>query len=82
MRDGSQEDFEYQGRPYKSLSAIARQITGTRGTAGLLRPQETRRRMMKQPLQSKLRCAVYTRKSTEEGLDMEFNSPRRPARGL
>src|SRR3981189_3600416 len=22
----------------------------------------------------KLRCAVYTRKSTEEGLDMEFNS--------
>jgi hypothetical protein len=25
-----QEDFEYQGRPYKSLSAIARAITGTR----------------------------------------------------
>ncbi len=25
-----QVDFEYQGRPYKSLSAIARQITGTR----------------------------------------------------
>ena len=24
------QDFEYQGRPYKSLSAIARQITGTR----------------------------------------------------
>lgn len=24
------EDFEYRGRPYKSLSAIARQITGTR----------------------------------------------------
>src|SRR5438046_3004543 len=24
------EDFEYQGRPYKSLSAIARRITGTR----------------------------------------------------
>lgn len=24
------EDFEYQGRPYKSLSAIARVITGTR----------------------------------------------------
>ena len=24
------EDFEYQGRPYKSLSAIARAITGTR----------------------------------------------------
>ena len=25
-----QQDFEYQGRSYKSLSAIARQITGTR----------------------------------------------------
>jgi hypothetical protein len=25
-----QQDFEYQGRPYKSLSAIARHITGTR----------------------------------------------------
>jgi hypothetical protein len=24
------EDFDYQGRPYKSLSAIARHITGTR----------------------------------------------------
>ena len=24
------DDFEYQGRPYKSLSAIARTITGTR----------------------------------------------------
>ena len=26
------------------------------------------------PLRPKLRCAVYTRKSSEEGLDMEFNS--------
>ncbi|MGE3718533.1 MAG: DUF2924 domain-containing protein, partial [Bauldia sp.] len=25
-----QADFEYQGRPYKSLSAVARAITGTR----------------------------------------------------
>lgn len=29
---------------------------------------------MKAPLIRKLRCAVYTRKSTEEGLEMEFNS--------
>jgi site-specific DNA recombinase len=29
---------------------------------------------MKKPIFRKLRCAVYTRKSTEEGLDMEFNS--------
>ncbi len=29
---------------------------------------------MKKPIVRKLRCAVYTRKSTEEGLNMEFNS--------
>ena len=29
---------------------------------------------MKQPVIRKLRCAVYTRKSSEEGLEMEFNS--------
>jgi site-specific DNA recombinase len=29
---------------------------------------------MNKPLVPKLRCAVYTRKSTEEGLEMEFNS--------
>lgn len=29
---------------------------------------------MKKPVVRKLRCAVYTRKSTEEGLDKEFNS--------
>jgi hypothetical protein len=29
------EDYEYQGRPYKSLSAIARAITGTRWSGPL-----------------------------------------------
>jgi site-specific DNA recombinase len=29
---------------------------------------------VKKPVVRKLRCAVYTRKSTEEGLDQEFNS--------
>ena len=37
------DDFEWQGRPYKSLSAIARAITGTGGTAGLLWAQNRRR---------------------------------------
>jgi site-specific DNA recombinase len=30
--------------------------------------------MKKQPIVRKLRCAVYTRKSSEEGLEQEFNS--------
>src|SRR3954465_15457738 len=29
---------------------------------------------MKKPILRKLRCAVYTRKSSEEGLEQEFNS--------
>jgi DNA invertase Pin-like site-specific DNA recombinase len=29
---------------------------------------------MKKPIVRKMRCAVYTCKSTEEGLDQEFNS--------
>ncbi|MBF0296938.1 MAG: recombinase family protein, partial [Magnetococcales bacterium] len=29
---------------------------------------------IKKPIIPKVRCAVYTRKSTDEGLDMEFNS--------
>ena len=27
-----------------------------------------------QPIVKKMRCAIYTRKSTEEGLDQEYNS--------
>src|SRR5258708_2372050 len=41
---------------------------------GFLRAQESAGAAMNKPIVRKLRCAVYTRKSTEEGLDMEFNS--------
>ena len=70
--------YEWQGRPYRSLSAIARAITGTRWNGwvffGL---QDQRSGMSRGPAGKpirKLRCAIYTRKSTEEGLDKEFNS--------
>jgi len=29
---------------------------------------------MTKPIVRKLRCAIYTRKSSEEGLELEFNS--------
>jgi site-specific DNA recombinase len=29
---------------------------------------------MKKPIARKMRCAIYTRKSSEEGLEQEFNS--------
>ena len=83
-RDG----FEWQGRPYQSLSAIARAITGTRWNGWTFFGLRKARRMSRRdrrPMPAKvrkLRCAVYTRKSTDEGLEKEFNSPRRAARGL
>ena len=72
------EGYEWQGRPYRSLSAIARAITGTRWNGLVffgLKSQEggMSRGPEGKPIR-KLRCAVYTRKSTEEGLDKEFNS--------
>ena len=92
------DDFEYLGRPYKSLSSVAREITGTKwngwvffglknctgaemsrsAPAAIAAPSsradlETRRQRPR-PAARKLRCAVYTRKSSEEGLDMDFNS--------
>lgn len=35
---------------------------------------------MSEVLKRRMRCAVYTRKSSEEGLDQEYNSIERPAR--
>jgi|GEM_PF-5127947 len=29
---------------------------------------------------TRVRCAIYTRKSTQDGLEQEFNLARRPAR--
>ena len=37
---------------------------------------------MTKPVVRKLRCAIYTRKSSEEGLEQEFNSPPCSAGGL
>jgi DNA invertase Pin-like site-specific DNA recombinase len=80
-RDG----FEYAGRPYKSLSAVARTVTGTRWNgwtffglksargAGVSRGETSAGSGAPAPVR-KLRCAVYTRKSSEEGLEQEFNS--------
>src|SRR4051812_44584169 len=41
--------------------------------ACVLRPQNPKAQSMNKPAQ-KLRCAVYTRKSSEEGLEQDFNS--------
>ena len=40
----------------------------------LRRTQMVEPRQMSSPTRAKIRCAVYTRKSSEEGLEQEFNS--------
>ena len=60
-RDG----YVMDGRSYRSLSAIARRITGARWS----RPT-----LLWVNLMRRVRCVIYTRKSTEDGLEQDFNS--------
>ena len=60
-RDG----YVMDGRSYRSLSAIVRRITGARWS----RPT-----LLWVNLMRRVRCAIYTRKSTEDGLEQDFNS--------
>jgi len=51
-----------------------RQSQSAKQTPGWMERQQDPLNGSGRPLVRKLRCAVYTRKSTEEGLEMEFNS--------
>ncbi|CAL1125022.1 unnamed protein product [Cladocopium goreaui] len=57
-----QSGFEFEGELYKSLSGVAKAEKG----------QMTRNK--KRESRPSVRCAIYTRKSTEEGLEQEFNT--------
>ena len=100
-----EQGFQWNGETYRSLSAIARAITGTRWNGHVFfglksgnrhspatirpalkvppahckakrpDPSAGRRPWLTAPsVPPKLRCAIYTRKSSEEGLEQEFNS--------
>jgi hypothetical protein len=69
------DGFVWQDRTYPSLSAVARAME----RPPLLRPTDESRSgggrpMTPHPPRRILRCAIYTRKSTEHNLDLEFNS--------
>ena len=83
----TEDGFDYAGTSYPSLSKIAKKITGTHWSGprffGLLAKgkshSERRRTMVESEKASRravkrLRCAIYTRKSTDEGLEKAFNS--------
>ena len=81
-----EDGFEYEGERYRSLTVIAERITGAHwsGPGSLVSPNgrvpsSRRGRTMKKPgtttrRNGTVRCAIYTRKSSEEGLEQEFNS--------
>lgn len=76
--------FEYDGRRFPSLSAIAHEITGTKWNGFVFLPLprriavavETRVKDQQNSdgKRTVVRCAIYTRKSTDEGLDQAFNT--------
>lgn len=57
--------YVMDGKVWRSLSAIARHITGARWVGSAL---------LWSSVMQRIRCAIYTRKSSEEGLEQEFNS--------
>ena len=72
------EGFAYDGKTFASLSEIATEITGTKWNGprffGLRSTARRWRRRRWRVKPKPLRCAIYTRKSTEHGLEQEFNS--------
>ena len=81
------DGVEWRGQRYRSLTLVARKITGARWSGprffGLRRrPLELRVQPREQAMARvdharaafTVRCAIYTRKSSDEGLEQEFNS--------
>jgi site-specific DNA recombinase len=66
----------FRSNRYKSLSEVARVITGSRWSGPLFFGLKStlRSKIMKPAKASSRRCAIYTRKSSEEGLEQDFNS--------
>ena len=74
LRDGARRGFRISGPAVQiAVGHRARHHRHALERPRLLRPQEPAGRIMKKPIVRKLRCAVYTRKSSEEGLEQEFN---------
>ncbi len=76
------DGFSWSGRRYQTLSKIARSITGTRWSGPrfsvskpLSRPPYPKSEVnIAKSSNPTARCAIYTRKSSEEGLEQAFNS--------
>ena len=76
LRDGARRGFRISGPAVQIAVRRSRAPSPARAGTGLIffGLKNRRARVMKKPVVRKLRCAVYTRKSSEEGLEQEFNS--------
>ena len=72
------DGFAWNGKTYPSLSKVAFAITGTRWNGpkffGLRDKPSQGGSVMKAGSAKPVRCAIYTRVSTDQGLDQDFNS--------
>ena len=69
------DGFDWQGRPLQiAVGHCPRHHRHALERLGVLRAEKPSEGRMTKPIVRKLRCAVYTRKSSEEGLEQEFNS--------
>ena len=72
------DGFAWNGKTYPSLSKIAFAITGTRWNGpkffGMRDKSSKAGTVMKTGKSKQVRCAIYTRVSTDQGLEQDFNS--------
>ena len=72
------DGFAWNGKTYPSLSKVAFAITGTRWNGpkffGLRDKPSKESLTMKAGSAKPVRCAIYTRVSTDQGLEQDFNS--------
>src|SRR3954453_8219241 len=75
LRDRSGRRLRVPGEALQvALRHCARDYRHPLEWVGVLWAQEPERFLMKKSIIRKLRCAVYPRKSSEEGLEQDFNS--------
>jgi predicted site-specific integrase-resolvase len=67
-----EKGFEYNAKIYKTLSSIAKEITGAYWNGYLF--FNLQGGLMEKAEKKKVSCAIYTRVSTSEGLEQEFTS--------
>jgi DUF2924 family protein len=72
-----EEGILFRSKRYNSLSEVARIITARAGRdrgSSASNPPPLRSKIMEPAKASSRRCAIYTRKSSDEGLEQDFNS--------